>query len=180
MSDEAVTPEVSVEETTTVAETTVEAPAEPQVTPETQVEDELPEWAREKLKKANDEAAKYRVRAKETEEKVRQEVTSEYETKLSALSDEKAAIEADLHAARLDYMRLRAALAAGIPGESAVEFAELLKGETEEEIAAHAEKVKSLMGMQRPVVHDRSRGLGTGSSSPASDFGAFIMSHLTK
>lgn len=173
MSDEATTPEVT---TTDVSPVENEAP----VTPETQVVDELPQWAREKLTKANDEAAKYRVRAKEAEEKARQEISSEFETKLSALSDEKSAITAELNAARHDAMRLRAALAAGIPGESAVEFAELLKGETEEELAAHAEKVKGLMGVQRPVVNDRSRGLGTQSGAPADTFGSFIMSHLSK
>lgn len=172
MSDEAVTTEAPVTETPEV-----EAP-----TPETQVTDELPQWAREKLTKANNEAATYRVRAKDAEEKARQEITSEFEGKLSALSDEKSAIEAELSAARIDSMKLRAALAAGIPGESAVEFAELLKGDNEEDLAAHAEKVKGLMGAQRPKVSDRSQGLGGSNSAPSSAdlFGSFIQNKMTK
>ena len=38
----------------------------------TQNEDALPEWAREKLSKANNEAAKYRVQAKEALDRARQ------------------------------------------------------------------------------------------------------------
>lgn len=163
MSDEAVNETTQVEGTET-------ASASP---------DALPEWARAQITKANNEAAKYRTKAKETEERVRFEVESEYEAQITALSDERAAIAADLNAARLDGMRLRAALAAGIPGESAVEFAELLKGETEEELAAHAEKVKGLMGTQRTArVVDRSQGLGGGNSAPADNFGAFILNQI--
>ncbi|WP_190821970.1 hypothetical protein [Saccharopolyspora pogona] len=164
MSDEATTPET----------TTTEAP----VTETTA--DELPQWARDSLTKANDEAAKARIKAGKAEEKARLEITSEYETKLSTLSDEKSAITAELNAAHLDGMRLRAALSAGIPGESVVEFAELLKGETQEDLTAHAEKVKGLMGSQKPKVVDRSQGLGCGTASPADGFGLFINSRLSK
>lgn len=163
MSDEATTPEPPA----------VEAP-----TPETQAADELPQWAREKLTKANNEAATYRVRAKDAEDKARQELTSEFETKLNTLSDEKSAIAADLKAAQLETMRLLAALSAGIPGESAVEFAELLKGETQEDLTTHAEKVKGLMGSQKPKVMDRSQGLGGGTASPARDFDSFILNQI--
>ena len=48
-----------------MADTTADTGQEPQTTDTT---DQLPDWAREKLAKANAEAAKYRTRAKDTEQ----------------------------------------------------------------------------------------------------------------
>lgn len=152
----------------------VETPAESTET----VAEEIPQWVREKLEKANNEAAKYRVKAKEAAEQARAELASEFEAKLAEVSDAKAAAVAELEKVRLEHMRLKAALAVGIPGESAAEFADLLKGSTEEEITAHAEKVKSLFGLTEKTERaiDPTQGLegGTGEMSPGQLFASFV------
>ena len=168
MSDDVITPEVPVTELAPAPE--VEQPKN----------DDLPKWARDKLSKANDEAASYRLKAKEAREVAEQAVKTEFEAKLTALSDEKAAIEAELSNSQLKHLKLTAALSAGIPGESVAEFAELLQGTTAEEITAHAEKVKSLMGVQpaKPTVVDRSQGLGGAAQTPTDGFRNFILNQL--
>ncbi|WP_158881980.1 hypothetical protein [Amycolatopsis anabasis] len=137
--------------------------------PEDTKPDELPEWAREQLTKANNEAAKYRVQAKEAAEKAKTEAAGEFGAKLEELSTSKAALAAELESARLGLVKLQAALSVGVPGESAAEFADLLKGTNEDEIKAHAEKVKELFGASkksdRPV--DPSQGAyGSEKSDP--------------
>lgn len=131
--------------------TTTEATAE--VTESAQVEGTetapqndgaLPEWAREKLSKANSEAAKYRTRAKEAAEKAQFEAEERFNTQLKELTDAKAGLETELNNTRLNLVKVQAALSVGIPGESATEFAGLLQGTTEEEISSHAAKVKEL------------------------------------
>ncbi len=132
------------------------------VTSEPQSVDELPEWARNKLTKANNEAARYRTEKKEAVDTAKAEVRAEFEAQLNELSEAKATAVAEQEKAQLALIKLRAALSAGIPGESAAEFAELLQGATEEEINSHAEKVKSLFGKtstkDKPV--DPSQGSG--------------------
>ncbi|GGM64733.1 hypothetical protein GCM10012275_39170 [Longimycelium tulufanense] len=150
---------------------------------ETETDNELPQWARDQITEANNEAARYRVRAREAADKARAEVRQEFEPQVSALEDEKAALAADLDAARLDLVKLKAALNAGIPGESAAEFAELLKGSTEEDITAHAETVKAMFSaagsVRPPRAVDPSQGLGLDSTtSPHDAFGAFLLSKL--
>src|SRR5690606_21817612 len=145
----------------------------------TQNEDALPEWAREKLSKAYNEAAKYRVQAKEALDKARQEVSAEFEKQLAQLSDEKAAVAADLENVRLEHMRLKAALSVGIPGESASEFADLLKGNSEDEIRARAEKVKELFGVSSKPARavDPTQGLGEGdvvANTPGAMLAQFV------
>lgn len=113
--------------------------------PETN-DDTVPSWVRGQLTKANNEAAKYRQRAKDAEDTARAEADEKYGSRIKELSDEKARVDAELESARLDITKLKTALSVGIPGESASEFADLLKGSNEEEILAHAEKVKELFG----------------------------------
>ena len=154
----------------TVPETPVEAA---ESTDET-----VPEWVREKLTKANNEAAKYRVQAKEASEKAMVEAESKFQDKLTALSDEKSAIAAELENVRLEHLRLKAAISVGIPGESASEFADLLKGSSEDELKAHAEKVKGLFGASKSDrAVDPTQGLGEGdvvANSPGAMLANFV------
>lgn len=130
------------------SETAVEPSNEPEGTdtpPESpQSVEELPQWARSQLTKARNEAAKYRVEAKQAAEQARSETSDEYQSKLSELTESNSALQAELDSARVENLKIHAALAVGIPGESAAEFADLLKGSTKREISAHAEKVKAL------------------------------------
>lgn len=155
------------------------APAAP-AAPAPQSEGELPHWARDRISEANNEAAKYRVKAREATDAAKQTAAQEFAGQLSALSDQKAATAAELDTTKQALLKLRVALAVGIPGESAADFAELLKGSTEEEIKAHAEKVKSLFSTTStpPPAVDSSQGLGGPVSTDA--FGSFLLSKLSR
>lgn len=186
MTDEAVQPEVDeTPETTATTETPeTESPAE-ETAPsdeQSQTEDDVPEWVREKLTKANNEAAKYRTRAKEAAEVARQEVESEFTDRVSTLESERDVLKSDLDNTRLELTKVRVALASNVSGEDALEFARLLQGETEEDLTEHAEKVKKLMASAGNVgAYDRYQGYGKSKSAdPQSDFGAFLMNQLKR
>ncbi|MEU4155702.1 hypothetical protein [Actinoplanes sp. NPDC026670] len=93
--------------------------------------DELPEWARKRLTKANTEAGKYRTQLREVEQKLAQAKSpEEYEAATKALREANAKLERDLLVERV-------ARKAKLPEE----LAELLQGSTEEELQAHAKKL---------------------------------------
>ncbi len=149
-----------------------------------QSEDDLPEWARSALTDARNDAAKYRVRARDAATAADTAAAEKFSTQVSTLSDEKSALAADLNTARLDNLKLRAALAVGIPGESAAEFADLLKGDSEEQIVDHAQRVASTFGTafsatpDRPV--DPAQGMTSeNSGNPDDAFQAFVLSQLS-
>lgn len=156
-----------------------EAVNETTETTEVATEDTVPEWVREKLTKANNEAAKYRTKAKEAAQQAQFEADEKYSAQLSALTDEKAAIAAELENARLEHLKFKTALSVGIPGESASEFADLLKGTTEEEVLAHAEKVKELFGASNKPARatDPTQGLDGGNAT-AQSAGAMLANFI--
>jgi ATPase subunit of ABC transporter with duplicated ATPase domains len=153
--------------------------AEVTTTEVTNTEDTVPEWVREKLTKANNEAAKYRTKAKEAAQQAQFEAEEKFSAQIAALTDEKAAAVAELENARLEATKLKAALSVGIPGESASEFADLLKGTNEEEILAHAEKVKELFGASvKPArATDPTQGLDGGNAT-AQSAGAMLANFI--
>lgn len=149
----------------------------------------LPQWARDAITTANDQAARNRIKAREAADTARAEVTAqvtaEFEQRLSALAADKDDIAVELGDARLALSRLRIALDAGIPGESATEFAALLRGGNEDELRAHADKVKAMFGVigaqpDRPVDHSQGLGRDDVAVSPGDAFGAFIRSQLSR
>ena len=107
---------------------------------------ELPDWARDQITKANSEAAKYRSEKNDlaTALKQSQEEASGYTTKVAELEEKLAASQAEVQALSQGEMRLRAALNVGIGSDKLDDFAALLKGDTAEEVAAHAEKLKEI------------------------------------
>ena len=147
------------------------------VKPATQNTNDLPEWGRKAISDANAEAAKYRVKANEVEASTRAAVTAEFSEQLKAVSDEKSAIAAERDTSVNNYLKLKTALAAGVPGDTAVEFAALLQGSNEDEYKAHAEK---LMGMFNPVkaskAIDPSHGVqGSATGTTTDDAWAALM-----
>lgn len=162
MSDEAVNE--------TTEETTTEV---------TNTEETIPEWVREKLTKANNEAAKYRTKAKDAAQQAQFEAEEKFGPQIKALTDEKTALAVELENARLEHTKFKAALSVGIPGESASEFADLLKGSTEEEILAHAEKVKELFGASSKPARatDPTQGLDGGNAT-AQSAGAMLANFI--
>ncbi|OIR43201.1 hypothetical protein [Corynebacterium sp. NML120713] len=103
----------------------------------------LPDWVRDKLTKANNEAAKYRTEKNEAVEKAKQEKEqlSEKVSQLEAALKEKGE---EVQTERTEVEKLKAAIGAGIPTDKMITFAGLLKGETEEELVSHAEELKKL------------------------------------
>lgn len=121
--------------------------------PEAENVDTLPEWARARLTKANNEAARYRNERNQALEKAREQVAAEFETKLAELSAAKEAAEAKLAETETNLVKLRAAFGVVAPEggsgslfDKASEVAELIKGSNEEEIAEHAAKLRELFG----------------------------------
>ena len=137
-------------------------PAQVATIPVVENVESLPEWARNSLTKANSDAAKYRNEKNDAVNTGKAQVAQEYEVKLTEASTAHDKTKADLSVALLENVKLKAALANGIPGESAVEFAALLQGSNEEEIGTHAKTVKALFGKteSKDAPTDPSQGSG--------------------
>jgi hypothetical protein len=157
--------------------TPAEVPAAPAQNTET-----LPEWGRKAISEANAEAASYRQKAKTAADEARAAVAAEYDEQIKALSGEKTAITAERDSAATNYNKLMVALQAGVPGETAVEFAGLLQGNNADEYKAHAEKLKGMFGAGGRVrAVDPSHGLnGSSSQTPEEAFASLFQSNLTK
>lgn len=143
---------------------------------------ELPDWARKAISDANSEAANYRNKAKTAADDAKAEVTAQFNEQLKTLSDEKSAITAERDGATGNYAKLVAALEAGVPGDTAVEFAALLKGNSPDEFKAHAEKLKGMFGPGTKVkAVDPSHGFNGSTSATGEDaFAALFKSNLSK
>ena len=130
-------------------------------------EEVIPEWARKKITEANNEAAKYRTEKNNIEAETTAKLTAAFDAQFKTLSDEKSAITAERDTSALNYNKLSVALAAGVPGETAVKFAGLLQGSNEEELKAHAEELKTMFGTPTKVAAiDPSHGAGNGGGGP--------------
>ena len=91
-------------------------------------EDELPEWAREKMTKANNEAASYRTKLRDLEKRFEGAKTAdEFEAAVNALKEENATLAREALVAKV-------ARKFSLPDD----LAELLKGDNEEALEAHA------------------------------------------
>lgn len=105
---------------------------------------ELPDWAREQISNANAEAAKYRTEKKEAVEAAKAEVAESFQSKIKDLESKIEAEAAQGTSARHEVDRLKVTIEAGINAEKALSFADLLKGENEDELRSHAEELKKL------------------------------------
>lgn len=144
---------------------------------------ELPEWGRRAISEANAEAAKYRLKAQTAADEAVAKTKAEYDAQIKALAEEKTSIAGERDKAVTGLTKLQVAIAAKVPGEQAVDFAELLQGSTKEELAAHAEKLRSMFGTGASArATDPSQGLGGGGSvkSPDALFAAMVQKNLSK
>jgi chromosome segregation ATPase len=159
--------------------TTTEAPKPAAPAPKAQSQSELPEWAREQISKANEEAATYRVRLRE-EQKARKSL----EDSIASLSSEKSEATSDFALVKADLDKLKTAIQAEIPHENLFTFAKTLQGSTPDELSAHAAELKSMFGTKAPVrAVDRSQGKGSGPNDqqdPSSEFAKFIQASLQR
>jgi len=106
----------------------------------------LPEWAQEKIREANREAAKYRVEKNDAVANATAALQAEFENKLSAAAEETRKAKEDLEARTLEYNKLLVALESRVPSDKALAFASALQGVTEDELKSHAKQLKSLFG----------------------------------
>jgi hypothetical protein len=122
------------------------APEAPQQQPETQDASALPEWARQSLTKANQEAAKYRTQVNELKPMADQFRALEESTKSETqrFAEAAEAAKRDAENARAEAIRYKAAATHGI---SADHF-DLLGSGTEEEVTARAQKIAALISAQ--------------------------------
>lgn len=143
---------------------------------------DLPDWARKAISEANSEAAKYRTKASAAADEAKAEVTATFNQQIQALSDEKSAITVERDTASSNYNRLVAALGAGVPGETAVEFAARLQGNNLEEFKADAEKLKAALGTGAKVKPiDHSAGLsGETKQTPEEAFAALFQANTRR
>lgn len=146
--------------------------------------DALPEWGRRAISDANAEAAKYRLAAKTAAEDAVAAAKQEFDKQLQALVTEKTSIAGERDNAVTGLKKLQVAIAAEVPGEQAVAFADLLKGSTDEELTAHAKQLKEMFGTPagRQRATDKSQGAGGGASgvrTPAELFADMVQGKIT-
>ena len=129
---------------------------------------ELPDWAREAINKANSEAAKYRTEKNSAVEAAKAEVTDSFTSKIKELEAQIEEKSSEASQANLNVERVKAAIKVGISTDKLESFAELLHGSTQEELVAHAERLKGLFTVANGSsgkATDRSQGSG-GASGP--------------
>lgn len=112
---------------------------------------DLPQWAQDELKSVRDEAAKYRTEKASAVEAAKAEAESSWQAKVEELETALAEKESSVTETRTEVTKLKAALGAGIEGDKVLSFASLLKGESEEELKAHADEVKQLFAASEPA-----------------------------
>lgn len=133
---------------------------------------ELPDWARAKISEANAEAAKYRTEKRDAVEAAKQEVSESFQEKATEYESQLEQANSAVEAERLENMKLTAAVKALAPSQKVHDFAELLKGEDEESLGSHAEKLMELFDTadqskeKKQKAHDRSQGHGNNQTIP--------------
>lgn len=141
--------------------------------------DDLPDWAREQITKANQEAANNRVKLRQVESE--RDALAE---KVTTLSSEKTQIAGSFTERQGDFDKLVTAVQTLFPDKPQVfSFAKTLQGSNEEELAAHAAELKEMFGLSSSPspATDRSQGHGgEASREPHSEFAALLNSQLTR
>lgn len=132
--------------------------------PTGQNNNDAPQWARDQITSANNEAAQRRIelRNKETE-------LAAALAQVQTLQDEKASAVAEAIGTKNELLKLNIALGMGLPGERALSVAGRIKGATEDELKADAAALVADFGLNQPVPQPRatdpSQGRG-GDSAP--------------
>lgn len=117
--------------------------------PEPKPEDELPEWAKKELTKVRGEAANYRVKLREAQEALANAKTpEEFEAATAELTSQVATLERSLLIGSV-------ATTFKLPPE----LAAVLKGDTEDELTAHAKELAKFVPVEEDEDVDLSGGL---------------------
>lgn len=134
------------EETTQDTETAEATEAETE-TQEVQNVEDLPEWAQKAIEKANKEAAKYRVRARDAADEVTKTLEAKHREEVESLREKYEGALFESESTKLRLTRQSVALEMGVPADKVAQFAERLRGESEEELRADAKELYSVMGL---------------------------------
>jgi hypothetical protein len=118
------------------------APEAAPVQPEQRVDD-LPQWARDAITKANREAASYRTQVAELKPKADQfsQLEEASKSEMQRIQEAQAAAETRAAEAAAEAVRYKAAATHGIPAD----YFDLLGSGAEEEVSARAEKISALL-----------------------------------
>ena len=151
----------------------------------TQNQSDLPEWGRRAISDANAEAARYRLAAKTAADDAKAAAKAEFDKQLQVLVSEKTSIAGERDNAVTGLTKLKVAIAADVPGEQAVVFADLLQGSTEDELKAHAAQLKEMFGTpagkQRATDKSQSAGNNAGGvKTPGELFADMVQSKITR
>lgn len=143
------------------------------------------------VKRARDEAAKYRQRAREfgddeTYQRAKDAVAAlekaeeEKKTEVERLSEKNEGLLHRAASAEDQLTRLKVALGAGIPSDQADEFASRLRGDTEDDLKADAANLaKFFQSASTPARRgDPSQGHGSDAAAPADPLQAALMDKL--
>jgi hypothetical protein len=131
-------------------------------------EDELPEWARKELTKARNEAANYRTRMREAEDKLKSAKTpEEFEAAVTEFRASNAALERQIQVTKV-------AAKYGLPEALAAR----LQGDDEAALEADAKSLASLVVAPKHIPESVSGGLTPGDSDD--DFDPVAAAHAAK
>jgi len=131
--------------------------------------DALPDWAKKHIKELRGESAKYRKTAKEIEvaqteaQRKTAEEQGEFKKLYEAALAEKQQLAAQVLEAQQREMRNKVTKAAGLPDE----FAERLKGDTEEAMVDDAKALAALWKKTSPQKVNNDAANGTGGKAPS-------------
>lgn len=136
---------------------------------------ELPQWARDAISRANNEAAKFR-----TELRSKTEEHTAALAKIDELSGAKTAEAEKATAAEKELLKFRVAATSGVPLENIDKFVARLQGDDEATLKKDAEELLSTFGgpQKKPSYSDPSQGHGDGNGAGLSPGAAFIASRL--
>lgn len=155
------------------------APAAPAAPAPAKTDDALPDWARQKITSANNEAASFRVQLRE--EQAARKVLEEQVVTLNAASSTSSTA---LSSVQSDFDKLVTAIQAEVPHQHVFAFAKTLQGANETELAAHAAELKTMFGATSgpAAAVDRFQGHGGGApaNDPATQFAEMLQSQLTR
>lgn len=151
-------------------ETTEETVTEPQTV------SQLPKWAQDKIKKLRDEAAGHRQAKNSAETETSERLNAEFAKEREQFQSDNEALLFRVSEKDLELNRLRAALSVGVSPEQAETFASRLQGETPEELAEDANRMKSMFGISG-VRSDPSQG-SRGAGTPSDELSNFILNKL--
>lgn len=130
--------------------------------PATGSESDLPQWARDAITRANSEAAAARVEKNNALSNAKTLIEAEYADRITEAATSYAELEVKFAEKTNRLAKLEAILAAEIPSDRAIQFAELVQGSTDEEISSSVQNIKDLFSKdpQHPPLIDHTQGKG--------------------